>query len=416
MVFFTKERLFYLTIFVSYGLYVFILNFPIVSLPFIQKDLGFSDGTVSLIASRRTTGTSVGKLFTACFLDAYGSFICLMLIFSVGFLALATLSTANDVLTVSLVLAGVECVNGMAWPSHVSLIGKWWDNNKEGEKQVVDNSILILSLSSRFLTMGALAIYGVCLSMWDWRTVSYVSCMMCGFGITWTLTMVSDTPTQKIQYGEPVTPAKMLGLVKKVGTDPIFWVVQLVNSSTVVVRNLNAVIAGYLSSTCGLDQMQVVGLIICHPAGFVTGLLLIGNWYKTLGLSAQRTVVVFGYICTFFVSTALIMFPEGHVYPKTGLLFLLTFFNAVPRYVVTTKFSIAYKPYTGFVSAFGQTVSYFATAQLYGACAWVLDNPEYGWPGFWMVFLGTQIMGGTACYYYQSVLIQRAAKKEVKAE
>merc|ERR1719213_1014648 len=180
--------------------------------------------------------------------------------------------------------------------------------------------------------------------------------------------MVSDTPTQKIQYGEPVTPSKMANLVKKVGTDPIFWVVQLVNSSTVVVRNLNAVIAGYLSSTTGLNQMQVVGLIICHPAGFVTGLLLIGNWYKTLSLSSQRTVVIVGYLCTYCVATALILFPEGHVYPKTALLFLLTFFNAVPRYVVTTKFSIAYKPYTGFVSAFGQTVSYFATAQLYGAC------------------------------------------------
>jgi len=109
----SKEYLFYLTLFVSYGLYVFILNFPIVSLPFIQDDLQLTDGTIALIAGRRTTGTSIGKLFTAFFLDAYGSFICLMLIFTVGFFCMAILSGANDVLTISLVLAGVECVNGM---------------------------------------------------------------------------------------------------------------------------------------------------------------------------------------------------------------------------------------------------------------------------------------------------------------
>lgn len=405
------EKLFYMTIFVSYGLYVFILNFPIVALPFIQEDLSLSDGTIALIAARRTTGTSIGKLFTAFFLDAYGSFICLMLIFCVGFVAMGVLSGASDVLTISLVLAAVECVNGMAWPSHVSLIGRWWDDNNPEEKVVLDNSILILSLSSRFLTMGALTMYGFFLGFYNWRTVAYVSCVMCAFGAAWAITMVRDSKEKKIEYGEPITPQKMINLVKKVGGDPIFWVVQVVNSSTVVVRNLNAVIATYFTNTTGLSQMEVVSLILCHPAGFVTGLLLVGNWYKTQTLSVQRKVVGFGYFCTFWVSMALILMPQGYIYPKVGCVFLLTFFNAVPRYVVTTKFSIAYKPYTGFVSAFGQTCSYFATAQLYGACAWVLDS-EYGWTGFWVVFLCTQMLGGTAAFYYQGTLVEKAKKKK----
>jgi len=109
----------------------------------------------------------------------------------------------------------------------------------------------------------------------------------------------------------------------------------------------------------------------------------------------------------------LINLPHGYIYPKVACVFLLTFFNAVPRYVVTTKFSIAYKPYTGFVSAFGQTCSYFATAQLYGLCAWVLDS-EYGWTGFWVVFLCTQMLGGLAAFYYQGDLAakEKAKKKE----
>jgi len=363
-----KEVMFYITLFVSYGLYVFILNFPIVSLPFIQEDLGLTDGTIAIIAARRTTGTSIGKLFTAFFLDAYGSFICLMLIFCVGFICMAMLSGANTVLTISLCLAGVECVNGMAWPSHVSLIGRWWDDNKEDEKVIVDNAILILSLSSRFLTMGALSMYGFFLGYHDWRQVAYVSCIMCGFGVTWALTMVSDSQENKIEYGEPISFTKMTNLVKKVGGDPIFWVVQIVNSSTVVVRNLNAVIATYFANTTNLSQMEIVSLILCHPAGFVTGLLLVGNWYKKQTLSVQRYVVGIGYFCTFWVCMVLINLPQGYIYHKVFCVFLLTFFNAVPRYVVTTKFSIAYKPYTGFVSAFGQTCSYFAAAQLYGLC------------------------------------------------
>jgi len=407
----SKENMFYLTIFVSYGLYVFMLNFPIVSLPFIQEDLGFTDGTVALIASRRTTGTSIGKLFTAFFLDAYGSFICLMLIFCVGLTCMGLLSGANSVLTVSLTLAGVECVNGMSWPSHVSLIGRWWDDKKEGEKEIVDNAILILSLSSRFLTMGALSMYGFFLGYYDWRTVAYVSCLMCAFGAVWALTMVSDSQEKKIEYGEPISFSKMYKLTKKVGGDPIFWVVQIVNSSTVVVRNLNAVIATYFTNTTGLSQMEIVSLIICHPAGFVTGLLLVGNWYKKQTLSTQRMVVGIGYFCTFFVCMALINLPQGYIYAKVGCVFLLTFFNAVPRYVVTTKFSIAYKPYTGFVSAFGQTISYFAAAQLYGACATVLDS-DWGWPGFWAIFLGTQMLGGTAAFYYQGTLVDKEKKKE----
>jgi len=407
----SKENMFYLTLFVSYGLYVFILNFPIVSLPFIQEDMGFSDGTVALIASRRTIGTSIGKLFTAFFLDAYGSFICLMLIFCVGFTCMALLSTANSVLAVSLTLAGVECVNGMAWPSHVSIIGRWWDDKKEGEKEIVDNAILILSLSSRFLTMGALSMYGFFLGYYDWRTVAYVSCIMCGFGATWALAMVSDSQEKKIEYGEPVTFSKMFKLVKTVGGDPIFWVVQIVNSSTVVVRNLNSVIATYFANTTGLSQMEIVSLIICHPAGFVTGLLLVGNWYKKQSLTTQRWVVGIGYFCTFWVCMVLINLPQGHIYEKVGCVFLLTFFNAIPRYVVTTKFSIAYKPYTGFVSAFGQTCSYFAAAQLYGLFSLVLDS-EWGWPGFWSIFLGTQMLGGTAAFYYQGTLVQKAKEKK----
>jgi len=408
-----KEYLFYLTLFISYGLYVFILNFPIVSLPFIQDDLGLTDGTIALIAARRTTGTSIGKLFTAFFLDMAGSFICLMLIFIVGFICMAILSGADTVLTISLVLAGVECVNGMAWPSHVTLIGNWWDDNNPKEKEIVDNAILILSLSSRFLSMAALSMYGFFLGSYSWRTVAYISCVMCGFGALWALTMVNDTQEKKMKFGEPVTPQKMIGLVKKVGSDPIFWVVQIVNSSTVVVRNLNALIATYLTNTTDMTQMQVVSLILCHPAGFVSGLLIIGNWYKTQTLSMQRKVVGAGYVGTFFVSMALINLPHGFVYQKVACIFLLTFFNAVPRYVVTTKFSIAYKPYTGFVSAFGQTCSYFATAQLYGLCASVLDS-EYGWTGFWMVFLGTQMVGGSAAFYYQGVLAakEKAKKKE----
>jgi len=407
----SKEYMFYLTVFVSYGLYVFMLNFPIVSLPFIQEDLGLSDGTIALIAARRTTGTSVGKLFTAFFLDAYGSFICMMLIFSVGFIAMGVLSGANTVLGISLTLAAVECVNGMAWPSHVSLIGRWWDDKKEGEKEIVDNAILILSLSSRFLTMGALSMYGFFLGYYDWRSVAYVSCVMCAFGVVWALSMVSDSPEQKIVYGEPISFTKMYGLVKKVGGDPIFWVVQVVNASTVIVRNLNSLIATYFTNTTGLSQMEIVSLIICHPAGFVTGLLLIGNWYKKQTLTVQRWVVGIGYFCTFWVCMALINMPEGHIYEKVGCVFLLTFFNAVPRYVVTTKFSIAYKPYTGFVSAFGQTCSYFAAAQLYGACAGVLDS-DWGWPGFWAIFLGTQMIGGTAAFYYQGTLVEKEKKKE----
>lgn len=407
----SKEVMFYITLFVSYGLYVFILNFPIVSLPFIQEDLGLTDGTIAIIAARRTTGTSIGKLFTAFFLDAYGSFICLMLIFSVGFVCMAMLSGASNVLTISLCLAGVECVNGMAWPSHVSLIGRWWDDNKEDEKVIVDNAILILSLSSRFLTMGALGMYGFFLGYHDWRTVAYVSCIMCGFGITWALTMVNDSQKNKIEYGEPISFSKMKNLVKTVGGDPIFWVVQIVNSSTVVVRNLNAVIATYLANTTDLSQMEIVSLILCHPAGFVSGLLLVGNWYKKQTLSVQRYVVGIGYFCTFFVCMALINLPQGYIYQKVFCIFLLTFFNAVPRYVVTTKFSIAYKPYTGFVSAFGQTCSYFAAAQLYGACAVVLDS-QYGWPGFWAIFLGTQMLGGTAAFYYQGTLVDKEKKKD----
>ena len=44
----SKEVMFYITLFISYGLYVFILNFPIVSLPFIQEDLGLTDGTIAV--------------------------------------------------------------------------------------------------------------------------------------------------------------------------------------------------------------------------------------------------------------------------------------------------------------------------------------------------------------------------------
>jgi len=44
-------------------------------------------------------------------------------------------------------------------------------------------------------------------------------------------------------------------------------------------------------------------------------------------------------------------------------------------------------------------------------CAVVLDS-EYGLPGFWAIFLGTQMVGGTAAFYYQGTLVEKEKKKE----
>eukprot|EP00494_Astrolonche_serrata_P032301 UN32570 len=276
-----KQRKFHVSTFLVYLFSSIAVTVPLCSFNSIKKELFLTSGTLSIISSRMTYGTAIGKCMACFTVDAFGARFSTLLSFCGLAFVLTLLSSTNDVFLISMACMFLEIANSSIYPSLVTRIGNWFRDYPE----IVHDCCLVLSLSSRFQAMFIVYFYGTLLEYYTWRQVTIFAACVVVIGVVFCYFVLYDTPEKPYKFGQKLNCATVTDtLHATVYTNDSFdlWLVIIAGACCGIIRKFDSLIPVYISDTTTVSSTTAVRLAICHPAGYVSGLMICGYFINVV--------------------------------------------------------------------------------------------------------------------------------------
>jgi len=111
------------------------------------------------------------------------------------------------------------------WLACMVLTGNWFDG--DSEKEYRDSAVLVISSSFHFGVLFGLVVYSILLKWLSWRALGFLAIGFSGLAGLTCIYLLSDSPTQKIVVGEPVTLQKMIDAYTYVFSTRSYWIFQI---------------------------------------------------------------------------------------------------------------------------------------------------------------------------------------------
>jgi len=380
------EKWFHVTTFITYAFACCGFVLPTSILGTIQKDMGLSTGTMSLIASRQNMGSSSGKLLASFLVDTVGAYCSLLFSFIGIACTIFYLSQAQTTWDVSLCCIAIEFFNASVYPAIQARIGTWYKIETDNPK-AVDQGCQVLSLASRLGGLGVLFAYGAIIESTGWRKLCYTVSLILGAAIAWTTLFVSDSSKKKIKPGKPLTVETVKGTIMECIFNGGFWIFMLGFGFVACVRRVDSLMAIYLKDTTDLDAGTSTQMVMAHPAGYLAGLFLISPIYSKMESNQSKIAFIrMLFFVASIVAGIMAMTGQGQVYIKVGGIFALTALTTVQYYIISGAYSVSFGKNCGFMSSFSDMISYVVVSQVFGFSSGILD--QYGWGAFWGLLAG----------------------------
>eukprot|EP00467_Chlorarachnion_reptans_P022290 CAMPEP_0114492298 /NCGR_PEP_ID=MMETSP0109-20121206/3476_1 /TAXON_ID=29199 /ORGANISM="Chlorarachnion reptans, Strain CCCM449" /LENGTH=589 /DNA_ID=CAMNT_0001669123 /DNA_START=50 /DNA_END=1816 /DNA_ORIENTATION=+ len=408
-----EYRIFHMLIFGVYATNVFGQDSLIPAMPVIQDDLGFTSGTVAIIASLTDVGMVVGKLTHGWLIDSLGPRQLMLYTFFGLSVALFSLSFLSTVALIALFLAFVTFVGSATDPAEVCVIGNWC----AGNPAELSKGIWVLGLSSRFSGLMTILIFAGLLRVIHWRWALRIAAIFPLLGIGITYFFLKDTPSERTKPGRPLAIGALIAAAKNLFKDNLFWFAASVHACAASTRRMDIMFGSYFHEATGVSPEDAAGMVITFPLGVIVGLLGLGTIFRKLKglkrrllLTCQWGLVVIGTVGLAMIAAANAG-SNGRNLSAAGFaglfVFLIGLGVSVPYYMVAYSYAAAFGGASiGLTAALIEAIAFLCAALLYLILGVIIQST--GWPIAFIILASIAAIGSLITWKFMIRLELRA--------